>query len=322
MEFIKPGINIDFLKYRRIALGFSGFLLLVSLLSLALKGGPNYGIDFAGGILLQFKFHEQVETSDLRDALRELDLGQVVVQDFGRREDREFLVRVEKKETDLQALQQTVEEALKSRFGEKSLELRRTELVGPKVGEELRKKGIYAVFYAILGILVYITWRFEFRFAVGAILALLHDALITIGVFSIMNKEIDLPIVAAILTIIGYSINDTIVVFDRIRENMRRIRRQSIERVITGSINETLSRTLLTSLTTMIVVAALFVLGGPVIHNFAFALIIGVVVGTYSSIYIASPILVVWRSLVAKRAASKHSGRASSGRTATKKKVS
>jgi len=314
MEFIKPNINIDFLKYRRTALVFSGLLLLVSLLSLGLKGGPNYGIDFAGGILLQFKFHEQVETSDLRDALRELDLGQVVVQDFGRREDREFLVRVEKKETDLQALQQTIEEALKKRFGEQSLELRRTELVGPKVGAELRKKGMYAVLYAILGILVYITWRFEFRFAVGAILALMHDALITIGVFSVMNKEIDLPIVAAILTIIGYSINDTIVVFDRIRENMRRIRRQSIDRVINESINETLSRTLLTSLTTLIVVAALFILGGAVIHNFAFALIIGIVVGTYSSIYIASPAVIYWETIRTRLAQKRMAGRNSSKR--------
>jgi len=297
MEFIKPNTNVDFLKYRGIALGFSGFLLLASLLSLGLKGGPNYGIDFAGGILLQFKFHEPVETSDLRDALGKLDLGQVVVQDFGSREDREFLVRVEKKETDLQALQHTMEEALKNRFGAESFELRRTELVGPKVGEELRKKGLYAMVYAIVGILIYITWRFEFRFAVGAIIALLHDALITIGVFSVMNKEIDLPIVAAILTIIGYSINDTIVVFDRIRENMRRIRRQSLDRVVNESINETLSRTLLTSLTTLIVVVALFILGGPVIHNFAFALIVGIAVGTYSSIYIASPVVVYWEKV-------------------------
>jgi preprotein translocase subunit SecF len=313
MEFIKPGINIDFLKYRRIALGFSGLLLLVSLLSLWVRGGPNYGIDFAGGILLQFKFHEQVETSDLRDALRDLDLGQVVVQDFGSREDREFLVRVEKKEIDLQALQQTIEEALKDRFGAQSFELRRTELVGPKVGEELRQKGVYAVIYAMVGILIYITWRFEFRFAVGAIIALLHDTLVVIGVFSLMNKEIDLPIVAAILTIIGYSINDTIVVFDRIRENMRRIRRQSLERVINESINETLSRTLLTSLTTLIVVAALFILGGPVIHNFAFALIIGVVVGTYSSVYIASPVIIYWETtrtrLAQKRTADRNSAK-------------
>ena len=250
----------------------------------------------------------------MRDALRELDLGQVVVQDFGSREDREFLVRVEKKEIDLQALQQTIEEAMKNRFGAQSFELRRTELVGPKVGEELRKKGVYAVIYAILGILVYITWRFEFRFAVGAILALLHDALITIGVFSIMNKEIDLPIVAAILTIIGYSINDTIVVFDRIRENMRRIRRQSIDRVINQSINETLSRTLLTSLTTLIVVGALFILGGPVIHNFAFALIIGVAVGTYSSIYIASPAIIYWETIRTRLAQKRMAGRNSTKR--------
>ena len=300
MEFVKPGINLDFLKFRRLALGLSGLVILASLLSLWAKGGPNYGIDFAGGILLQFKFHEEVRTSDLRDALRELDLGQVVVQEFGSHEDREFLVRIERTETDLQALQQTVEEALKGRFGADSLELRRTELVGPKVGEELRRKGMYAVLYAIVGILIYITWRFEFRFAMGAILALVHDALITIGVFSVLNKEIDLPIVAAILTIIGYSINDTIVVFDRIRENMRRIRRQSVERVINASINETLSRTLLTSLTTLIVVAALFILGGPVIHNFAFALIIGIVVGTYSSIYIASPVIVYWETVRAR----------------------
>lgn len=314
MEFIKPGIKIDFLKYRGMALVLSGLLLLGSLLSLWVRGGPNYGIDFAGGILLQFKFHEQVETSDLRDALRELDLGQVVVQDFGQREDREFLVRVQKKETDLQALQQTVEAALKDRFGEQSLELRRTELVGPQVGADLRKKGMYAVLYAIIGILIYVAWRFEFRFGVGAIIALVHDALITIGVFSVMNKEIDLPIVAAVLTIIGYSINDTIIVFDRIRENMRRIRRQSLERVINDSINETLSRTLLTSGTTLIVVVALFLLGGPVIHNFAFALIIGITVGTYSSIYIASPVVVYWEAIRSRSARKRMAGRNASKR--------
>jgi preprotein translocase subunit SecF len=182
------------------------------------------------------------------------------------------------------------------------------------VGEELRKKGVLAVLYAIVGILIYVAWRFEFRFAVGAIIALVHDTLITIGVFSVMNKEMDLPIVAAVLTIIGYSINDTIVVFDRIRENMRRIRRQSIERVINDSINETLSRTLLTSLTTLIVVAALFILGGPVIHNFAFALIIGIAVGTYSSIYIASPAVIYWETIRTRLAQKRMAGRNSTKR--------
>ena len=168
---------------------------------------------------------------------------------------------------------------------------------------------MYAALYAIIGILIYISWRFEFRFAMGAILALMHDAMITIGVFSLLNKEIDLPIVAAILTIIGYSINDTIVVFDRIRENMRRIRRQSLDRVINDSINETLSRTLLTSLTTLVVVMALFLVGGPVIHNFAFALIVGIVVGTYSSIYIASPVVVFWETFRAGASKRGKSGR-------------
>ncbi len=296
MELIKPGTNIDFLKVRIPALLVSGTLILVSIISLWVKGGPNYGIDFAGGILMQFKFHKEVETAELRDALHDLDLGQVVLQEFGRPEDREFLVRVERTDTDLEVLQRRVEEALEKRFGKESLELRRTELVGPKVGAELRRKGMLAMIYAIVGILIYITWRFEFRFALGAIIALVHDALITVGVFSILNKEVDLPIVAAVLTIIGYSINDTIVVFDRIRENMRKVRRQSLEKLINSSMNETLSRTILTSLTTLIVVAALFVLGGPVIHNFAFALLVGIVVGTYSSIYIASPVVLSWEN--------------------------
>jgi len=227
----------------------------------------------------------------------------VVVQQFGNPKDHEFLVRVEKTETNLEKLQEKIDDVLKETFGPESLEVRRTEIVGPKVGAELRKKGLLAMLYAIIGILIYITVRFEFRFALGAILALLHDTMITIGVFSVLNMEIDLPIVAAILTIIGYSINDTIVVFDRVRENMRKIRRQSIEKVVDASINETLSRTLLTSITTLVVVGSLFVLGGPVIHNFAFALIIGVFIGTYSSIYIASPVLIFWEGLRTRKQA-------------------
>jgi len=298
MEFIKPGLDIPFVKYRITALIVSAILVIVSIASLLIRGGPNYGIDFAGGILIQFKFHNDVKTAMLRESLMDLELGQVVVQQFGDPSENEFLVRVEKtKETNLQTLQQKVEEALKDQFGADSMEVRRTELVGPKVGAELRQKGLLAVVYAIFGILIYITWRFEFRFALGAILALLHDTLIVVGVFSLTDREINLPIVAAILTIIGYSINDTIVVFDRVRENMRRIRRQNIEKVINASINETLSRTLLTSITTLLVVGALFLLGGPVIHNFAFALIIGIFVGTYSSIYIASPVVIYWETV-------------------------
>jgi len=294
MEFIKPGTSISFVKYSRVSLTVSLLLILISVGSLWMKGGPNYGIDFEGGILIQVKFFSDVGTGTVRNVLMGLDLGQIVVQQFGDVKEHEFLVRVEKTEKDLQAVQGEVEKALQDSLGKGNYELRRTELVGPKVGAELREKGFLAVLYAIVGILIYVTWRFEFRFALGAILALIHDSVITVGMFSLLNKEVDLPIVAAILTIIGYSINDTIVVFDRVRENMRRIRKQPIEKVIDASINETLSRTLLTSFTTLIVVVALFLLGGPVIHNFAFALIIGIAVGTYSSIYIASPVVIFW----------------------------
>jgi preprotein translocase subunit SecF len=297
MEMIRPGTTIPFLKYRFVALTASGVMILISILSLLIKGGPNYGIDFSGGVLIQVKFFEEVKTGAVRGALLDQGYAGIVVQQFGNPKDNEFLVRVGKTETDLETIQKKIEDVLQEKFGAKSIEVRRTEIVGPKVGAEIRKKGVLAVVYSIIGILIYITWRFEFRFALGAIVALMHDALITVGVFSLLNKEIDLSIVAAVLTIIGYSVNDTIIVFDRVRENMRKIRRQSTEKVIDTSINETLSRTLLTSLTTLIAVAALFVLGGAVIHNFAFALIVGITVGTYSSIYIASPIVVFWETL-------------------------
>lgn len=294
MEFIKPGTNFDFLRYKLIAPAVSGLVILASIVSLWIHGGPNYGIDFKGGILIQLKFHQELDVGELREILSALGLRNLVVQRFGLQEEHEYLVRVEQMETDLDVLSGQIEQTLKTRYGADSLEVRRTEIVGPKVGAELRRKGFLAVLYSIVGILIYITWRFEFRFALGAVLALVHDALITIGCFSLLNKEINLPEVAAILTVIGYSVNDTIVVFDRIRENMRKIRKQALDKVINSSINETLSRTLLTSGTTLVVVMALFFLGGAVIHNFAFALMVGIVIGTYSSIYVASPIVLLW----------------------------
>lgn len=294
MEFIKAGTNFDFIRYKVVAPAVSAVVILASIFSLWAHGGPNYGIDFKGGILIQLKFHQKVDVGEVRDALSALGLRNLVVQRFGLEEEHEYLVRVEQVETDLDALSGKIEQSLKERYGADSLEVRRTEIVGPKVGAELRRKGFLAVLYSIVGILIYITWRFEFRFALGAVLALVHDAVITIGCFSVLNKEINLPEVAAVLTVIGYSVNDTIVVFDRIRENMRRIRRQALDKVVNSSINETLSRTLLTAGTTLVVVLALFFLGGPVIHNFAFALMVGIVIGTYSSIYVASPIVLFW----------------------------
>ena len=295
MEFIKPGTKINFLGIRRLAFGLSGIVICVSIISIILHGGLNYGIDFEGGTLVQVKFAEPTRVETVKENLESIGLGGSLVQRFGEKKENEYLIRVEKSVSDLEGLSLQIEETLQKAYGKGGAEIRRTEMVGPKVGKDLRKKGILAIIYALVGILIYITWRFEFIFAVGAIIALAHDVMITVGVFSITNKEFTLPIVAAILTIIGYSLNDTIVVYDRIRENRRKMRRESFARIINASINETLSRTLLTSLTTLIVVVILFIFGGGVIHNFAFALLVGVLVGTYSSIFVASPIILTWQ---------------------------
>ncbi|SEA09167.1 protein translocase subunit secF [Desulfuromusa kysingii] len=293
MQLIKPDTNIDFVSKRKIALCVSIVLIVVGLLSLIVKGGPNYGIDFAGGTLVQVQFTQPTDASAIKDALQKLDLGTLVVQSFGDNQN-EFLIRVEQSTTELQSLAQLIEKELETTYETGGVDIRRVEMVGPQVGKDLRTKGLKAIFYAMLGLLAYISWRFEFRFAVGAIVALLHDVTITLGVFSLFGKEIDLPIIAAFLAIIGYSLNDTIIVYDRIRENMGKHHKESFPFIVNRSINETLSRTLLTSGTTLLVVLALFVLGGGVIHNFAFAMLIGVLIGTYSSIFVASPILIFW----------------------------
>ncbi len=297
MEFIKPDINIDFVGKIKIALLLSLSLILISILSLIIKG-PKYGVDFAGGILVQVRFSKAVEISRLRNSLKDLKLGDFVVQKFGEKGTQEYIIKLEKKgENPFVDLR--IKEGLQKRLG--GLELRRTEMVGPKIGKELRKKGILAVFFALAGILVYLWLRFEFRFGLGAILALGHDIIIAIGALCLTNKPFDLTIVAALLTLAGYSVNDTIIVCDRIRENMKKMQREKLEKVINKSINETLSRTILTSGTVILVLIALFFFGGLVIHDFAFALLVGVVAGVYSTIYIASPILILWEEFFQKR---------------------
>ena len=295
MEFVKPGTKIDFLGIRSFAFGLSGLVIAAGIVSIILHGGLNYGIDFAGGTLVQVKFLEPTQVETIKENLASIGLDRSLVQRFGEKGENEYLIRVEKSVSDLEDLSGQIEGTLQEAYGKSGVEIRRTEMVGPKVGKDLRKKGILAIVYALIGILIYITWRFEFIFAVGAIIALAHDVMITVGAFSITNKEFTLPIVAAILTIIGYSLNDTIVIYDRIRENRRKMRREPFAKVINASINETLSRTLLTSLTTLIVVVILFIFGGGVIHDFAFALMVGVLVGTYSSIFVASPIILTWQ---------------------------
>ncbi len=293
MQLINPDLNVDFLGKRKLALIFSGVLLLLSLGLVAGKG-LNFGIDFTGGTLVEVKFKEAPAIVDIRKALIPAGFGQAIIQEFGSPE--EILIRVQNQDaSDSSKISTDILDALGAGLGADNVEMRRVEFVGPQVGEELTEAGILAVLFAMFAILIYVTFRFKLRFAIGADAALLHDITLVIGVFALTGKEFTLPVVAAILTVIGYSLNDTIVVFDRIRENFENNRKRKNPDnevdVVNKSINQTLARTLMTSLTTLLVVLSLFFFGGEVIHNFAFALIVGIVVGTYSSIYIASPVM-------------------------------
>jgi preprotein translocase subunit SecF len=281
--------NIDFVGRRGIAAVISLALILVGLASLVVKNGPAYSIDFTGGSLLQIQFAEPVPVDVVRAKLQEVGYSAAQIQRFG--EPNELLIRIPDTGDD-EAIE-TVKESLRESWPD--LELRREEVVGPKIGGELRVAALEAIVFALVLILVYITIRFEFRFAVAAIVALVHDVLITLGAFSLMGHEISLAVIAAFLTIVGYSLNDTIVVFDRIRENLRVPARTAHDIILNRSVNQSLSRTIITSGTTILVVMILLVFGGEVLRDFALALVIGIVVGTYSSIFIATPVLVEWQ---------------------------
>jgi len=293
MQLIRSDLHFDFVGKRKIAFIISSVMLLTSLGALAVKG-LNFGIDFTGGTLVEVKFDQAPSIADVRSAISPKGYGNAVIQEFGSPE--EILIRVQNKDNeDSSTISDAILDSLGEQFGADAIEMRRVEFVGPQVGEELTRAGIMAVLVAMLAILVYVTFRFEFRFALGADAALLHDITIIIGLFALTGKEFSLPVIAALLTVIGYSLNDTIVVFDRIRENFEANRKRKKPHdetsVVNNSINQTLSRTIMTSLTTLLVVFALFFLGGEVIHDFAFALIAGIFVGTYSSIYVASPVM-------------------------------
>ncbi|MFH1081107.1 MAG: protein translocase subunit SecF [Pseudomonadota bacterium] len=294
MELIKPGINFDFIGKMKLACGISVAAIIISIASIIWHGGLNYGIDFAGGTLVQLKFQKATSAEQIRSAFKPIGLENAVIQPYG---ENEVVVRIGDVAARGNELSAMIAESLQTVFGQGAFEVRRVEVVGPKVGKDLTRKAILAIVFSWIGMLIYIAWRFEFRYAVGGILALVHDTVITIGAMSVLNKEFDLTIVAALLTIIGYSINDTIVVFDRIRENARKDIKQPLGQVINNSINQTLSRTILMSFTVFLVLLALYLLGGTVIHDFSFALLVGVVVGTYSSIFVASPIVLVWERL-------------------------
>jgi preprotein translocase subunit SecF len=293
MELIKPGTNIDFISYSKWAFMLSGTLILLGLGSFWYHGGPNYGVDFAGGTVVQVKFNQATGIADIRQALATVNIANVTVQDFGQGEN-EFLIRMPESATGAEDLSPQIQQALTAQFGAQAFEVRRIETVGPRVGKDLRRKALLALLFATVMIGGYIAFRFEPRFGVGAAAALAHDVLIAAGILSLRNMEFDLTVVAALLTIIGFSVNDTVIVCDRIRENMRKMRRETLATVINRSINETLSRTIITTGTAVFVIVSLLILGGGVIHAFAFTLLVGITVGTYSSIYVASPIVLLW----------------------------
>jgi preprotein translocase subunit SecF len=339
MRFIKPNTNIDFIGKKKVAFTVSLALIVITILSLTILGGPKSGIDFTGGTLIQVQFSGPAEAETVRSALAGIDMANASVQHYGESGGNEYLIRTLEPDTEINDHTQRLTETLMAATG-LTVKIRMVEMVGPQVGEELREKASFALFYALLFITIYISGRFEskwlssgvmvlalvlvvymlsafnvsvpvliiaamiaaivlfwllnLKYSMGAIVALLHDILITVGIFSLLGGEFTLSIVAALLTIVGYSLNDTIIVYDRIRENQKKQRKNPFHEIINGSINDTLSRTILTSGTTMVVLLALFIWGGDIIHDFALTMIIGVLVGTYSSIYVASPILLAW----------------------------
>ena len=289
-ELIK-NVNIDFLGKRKIAFMVSGVILLAGLVSIVLHGGPLYSIDFEGGTEVQVLFSKSTNVEAVRQAMSGIGYGDAAIREFGTPD--EFLIHV-KTSTQSEEQVATIRGALASIHGEGSFDIRRLETVGPKIGKELRGDMIAAVLIAMAGIVIYISIRFQFMYAMGALVALAHDVLITLGLFSLLNMEISLTVLAAFLFIVGYSLNDTIVVFDRVRENAKVKRQDSFKDVLNISLNQTLNRTIITSTTTLTVVMILLFFGGEVIKPFAFALTVGLVVGTYSSIFIASPVVLAW----------------------------
>jgi len=300
MELIRPGTHFDFIGKKKYAMWISAAAILLSVASIFFHGGLRYGVDFAGGILIQIRFSQAVDISEVRQAVEAMGSKDAMVQNFGG--ENEFLIRIEKTATDLEGMSKTIQASLQDRFKDKKLEIRRVEVVGPKVGSDLKKKALWAVGLSFLAILIYVAWRFkQVSYGLGGIIALIHDIIITYGAISIANLEYSLSLLAVILTIIGFSINDTIVIFDRVRENIKKMRKDSLETIFNASLNETLGRTILTSGTVMMVVLILFFFGGPVIHDFAFTLIVGLISGTYSTIYVASPVVLFWHKYFTKK---------------------
>jgi preprotein translocase subunit SecF len=292
LEFIKPGTYIDFMKYKWYFIAFSLITSLVAIGSIAVQGF-SYGIDFAGGSVIQVQFKNPTTADDIRKALKPMGMDDERIQSVGVVSDNDFLIRTSQTEDTKKGLGGILTAGLEKSFGKGNFEIRRIDMVGGAVSQDIKTKGFLSLIWAAIGILIYVWWRFEFKFSVGAIVATLHDVIIVLGMFSLLRKEMDLTVVAALLTLIGYSLNDTVVVFDRIRENIKKQQSPNYDlaHIMSMSISQTLSRTILTALTVFLVVIALFFLGGEIMHGFAMVMLIGVIIGCYSSIFIASPIV-------------------------------
>jgi preprotein translocase subunit SecF len=284
--------NYDFMTKRRLVMLISIVPIVIGLISIAVKGGLETSIDFAGGMLIEVGFEDPVPVQEVRAVLERTGFEGAEVTNFGNSQD--VLIQIKHIGQPAETANR-LEEALKTELGTHKVDVRRVETVGPKVGSELKSAAFWAVIWSCLGIIAYVTWRFQFRMAVAAIVAIIHDVFFTLGFFSVTNREISIAVIAAILTIIGYSLNDTIVVFDRVRENLQARRgREGFKSLVNISVNQTLSRTIITGLTTILSIIVLIIVAGPVIRDFAITLLIGMVVGTYSSVYVASALLIEW----------------------------
>ena len=309
-EIVKRNTKIDFMGYTKFYFIFSGILILGTLILLFTKGF-NYGVDFSGGTVVQVRFSTPPSTDEIRTVLDKSIDGQVSIQNFG--EATDFLIKVENSDEALQVVSDKIQTILITSFEESgTVEIQRVEQVGPQVGKQLKQQAVFAVIYAIIGILLYVAFRFEFLYAFGSIIALVHDIILTIGLIIVTNTTFDLTVLAAILTVIGYSLNDKIVIFDRIREKHKLIKGESLRDVMNLSLNETLSRTLLTSVSTLIAVLALYLFGGEVIRGFALVMFVGVIIGTYSSIGISSATVCKLRDIFPAKEVSKKDAKKSS----------
>lgn len=298
IKLVPDDTNINFIGLRYVAFALS-LLIMLGSVGLVAKQGLNFGIDFAGGTLMEIKTPSKPDLSDMRSMLNDLGLGGISIQEFGASDD--LLIRLPEQpkpegweegdhDPNTEAVS-TIRAALDQKFTDGAVDYRRVEFVGPQVGEELKKQGLMAVLFSLLGIMAYVWFRFEWQFGVASIVALAHDAVATIGLFALTQMEFNLSTVAAVLMIAGYSINDTVVAFDRIRENLRKYKKTDLKDVLNMSVNQMLSRTLMTSITTLLALIALYMFGGAVIQGFVYALIFGIVIGTYSSVFIAAPLL-------------------------------